>query len=171
MALNLSREQRDEMLRSWFDRIVGSYPDETGRFLREQSDPFANPVGTTLREELEPILDGVISGCDPTELEPGLDRIIRVRALQDMSPAAAVGFVLTLKEVFNDVVRDASNRSRTLFDTRIDAVLLVAFNVYSRCKKEVYDIRVKSIRNQSLKVMERLNSWYERRSGGTSKSV
>jgi hypothetical protein len=52
------------------------------------------------------------------------------------------------------------------FNSRVDGVLLTAFNVFSRCREQVYDIRVKEIRNRSLKVMERLNSWREERAGG-----
>lgn len=165
MTLDLSRQQRDEMLGRWFDLIVGAYPDETERFLREQADEFANPVGAALREELGPILDGVLSGCDPVELEPPLDRVIRVRALQDMSPAEAVAFILQLKPLFAEIGEEVSDVARAEFERRVDTALLTAFNVYSRCREQVFDIRVKEIKNRSLKMMERLNSWREQRVG------
>ncbi len=168
MALNLSSKQRDEMLTRWFDLIVGGYASETERFLRDQSDPFANPVGAALREALGPVFDGILEGCNPAELEPALDRIVRIRALQDMSPAAAVGVILGLKEVFDAVAPDATSATRDEFGQRVDAVLLAAFNVFSRCREELYNIRVKEIRNRSLKVMERLNSWREQRASGPS---
>jgi len=171
MALDISSKQRDEMLKRWFDAIVGGYAHETERFLRDQPDPFANPVGAALREELGPIVDGVLSDCDPVELGPSLDRVVRVRALQDMPPSAAVGIVLALKGIFDDVVEDASSSERDDFDRRVDAVLLTAFDVFNHCREQVYDIRVKEIRNRSLKVMERLNSWREQRAGGPSSNT
>ncbi len=154
------------MVGLWYDRIVDRYPAETSRFLRDQQDPFANPVGAVLREEVSPIVEGVCSNVDPAELEPALDRIIRVRAVQDMSASEAVGFVLDLKEIFTDVASSSSAEERCEFDTRIDRLLLTAFDVYNRCRQQVYDIRVKEIRNRSLKVMERLNTWREQRAGG-----
>jgi hypothetical protein len=166
MSLNLSQGDRTEIGKRWFDVIVDRYPAETARFLRDQGDPFANPVGAALREELTPILNEVLDGGEFASVESCLDRIVRVRALQDMSPADAVSFVLTLKEVFPEVVGSASPTDRQEFDTRVDRLLLTAFNVYSRCREQLYDIRVKEIRNRSLKVMERLNSWRERRVGG-----
>jgi hypothetical protein len=48
-------------------------------------------------------------------------------------------------------------------DDRIDGVLLAALDVYSRCREEIFDIRVKDVRNRSLKMMERLNEWRARR--------
>jgi hypothetical protein len=166
MGVDVSQDQRAEMAGRWYDRIVDRYPVETSRFLREQSDPFANPVGAGLRDEVAPIVDGVCSDVDVAELEPALDRIIRVRAVQDMTPSEAVGFVLDLKDVFELVVVGASDDARQDFGRRVDGLLLVAFNVYSRCRQQVYDIRVKEIRNRSLKVMERLNTWREERAGG-----
>ena len=166
MALNLSQNERTEMFQRWFDRIVDGYPAETARFLREQSDPFANPVGAGLREELAPILDGILDDRDPVEIEPALDRIVRVRALQDMSPSEAVSFVLVLKDIFEEVAGDEAGDAKRVFNSRVDQTLMTAFNVFSRCREQVYDIRVKEIRNRSLKVMERLNSWREERAGG-----
>jgi len=163
MTLNLSRQQRDEMVGGWYDLVVGGYASETERFLREQKNPFANPVGTALREELGPIVDGILSDRDPLDLAPSLDRIVRIRALQDMPPSVAVGIILGLLQVFDTVADDATPAERDEFHRRVDAVLLVAFDVFDRCRQQVYDIRVKEIRNRSLKVMERLNSWREQR--------
>jgi hypothetical protein len=163
MSLNLSQDDRTEIVKRWFGVTVDRYPPETAKFLRDQSDPFANPVGAALREELEPILDALLDEQDLESVEPSLDRIIRVRALQDMSPADAVSFVLVLKEVFPEVVGSSTQAVKDEFDRRVDGLLLSAFNVFSRCREQVYDIRVKEIRNRSLNVMERLNSWREQR--------
>ncbi|HSL19544.1 MAG TPA: RsbRD N-terminal domain-containing protein [Methylomirabilota bacterium] len=168
MSLHLSQTDRDTVVERWFDRIVDRYPVETARFLRDQQDPFANPVGAALREELAPILDGVLDDRDPVQLAPGLDRIVRIRALQDMSPSQAVGFVLDLKEIFDDVVSEASDAVRRDFDDRVDHLLLAAFDVYSGCREQVSEIRVREIRNRSLKQMERLNEWREQRAGEPS---
>lgn len=168
MSLNLSQGDRTEIVRRWFDLTVDRYPAETAKFLRVQADPFANPVGAALREELAPILDALLDQGDIASVEPSLDRIVRVRALQDMSPADAVSFVLALKEIFPEVVGTTTQTDRQAFDQRVDDLLLTAFTVYSRCREQVYDIRVKEIRNRSLKVMERLNSWREQRAGGSA---
>jgi hypothetical protein len=166
MSLNLSQERRAELVCLWYDRIVGGYPAETERFLREQADPFANPVGFALRQDLAPVLDGLLDGRDPADLAFDLDRVVRVRAVQDMRPSAAVGFVLDLKAAFEAVANDEPDAVRSDFYQRVDRLLLAAFDVYSQCREQIFAIRVKEIRNRSLKVMERLNSWREARAGG-----
>ncbi|MCU0302963.1 MAG: RsbRD N-terminal domain-containing protein [Thermoanaerobaculales bacterium] len=166
MTLMLSKNRRDELVSLWYDRIVGRYPAETERFLREQADPFANPVGCALREDLAPVVDGLLDGRDPVDLASGLDRVIRVRAVQDMRPSAAVGFVLELKEAFEAVAGEEPEAVRSAFCQRVERLLLAAFDVYSQCREQIFAIRVNEIRNRSLKVMERLNSWREARAGG-----
>jgi hypothetical protein len=165
MDVTLSQDQRTQMVQTWVDRVVDGYASETSRFLREQKDPFANPVGAGLREALPELVAAVCDGIDPEELEPLLDRVIRVRALQDMPPSEAVGFVTELKEVYDAVV-DGPTADRLEFHRRVDRLLLTAFDVFSRCREQVCEIRVNEIRNRSLKVMERLNTWRERRDGG-----
>jgi hypothetical protein len=163
MSLNLSQDDRSEIVQRWFDVIVGRYPEETAIFLRDKADPFANPVGAALREELRPILDAVLDGRDLGEVKASVDRLVRVRALQDMTPSAAVSFVLDLRQIPREVVEGFTESAGRDLDRRVDELILVSFDVYSRCREQIYEIRVKEIRNRSLKVMERLNSWRERR--------
>lgn len=168
MSLKLSHDDRAAIVKRWYDSIIDRYPAETAAFLRNQSDPFANPVGAALREELGPIVDAVCDESDPSEVASSLDRLIRVRALQDLTPAEAVGFVLTLKTVIAEVVEEDDPSVARHIDRAVDDMLLAAFDVYSRCREQVFKIRVNEIRNRSLKMMERLNSWREQRVGSVS---
>jgi hypothetical protein len=40
---------------------------------------------------------------------------------------------------------------------RIDAAALLAFDVYSQCRQQIYDIRVKEVRNEYGRLLERAN--------------
>jgi hypothetical protein len=160
--------RRTEMVGAWLDRIVDRYPKETAAFLRRQHDPFANPVGIGLREEVGFLVDGVLGAADEERVVAALDRIVRVRAVQELTPVQAVGFVLDLKELVRaqaDSVDGDWAEELAELDGRVDRLLLLAFEVYSRCREQVYEIRVRAIHNRSLKVMERLNAWRARRDG------
>jgi hypothetical protein len=153
-------EYRDEILERWVEYVFGSYPEETGKFLRSKSDRFANPVGAGLREGLAELLDGVLSGAEPNELTSALDRVIRVRAVQEFTPSAAVGFVFELKDVVRDVTRDLG----------AEAVTVLAFDVYMSCREQMWSIRAQEIRNQSVGIMERVAEWRELREENSEKS-
>lgn len=157
---------RDALLESWFERLLAGYPDQTASFLRGQSNPFHNPVGTGLRSELGTVLDGLVAGAAAADLTESLDQMIRIRAVQDMAPSRAVGFVLDLKQVVRSVAgAELSVAELARIDRWIEDLLLVAFDVFARCREQVFDIRVLEIRNRSMKVMERLNTWREGRAG------
>ncbi|MBD3853854.1 MAG: RsbRD N-terminal domain-containing protein [Acidobacteria bacterium] len=159
-------EHRGEILRRWIEGVIDDYPEETGKFLRNQSDRFANPVGASLREGLTELLDGVLRGVEADELTSALDRVIRVRAVQEFSPSAAVGFVFDLKDLLREVTKgtggDAAG-SLDAIDDRIERLGLHAFDVYMSCREQMWSIRMQEIRNQSLGIMERMQEWREKR--------
>jgi hypothetical protein len=156
-------EHRDEILERWIDDIIDGYPEETAKFLRSKQDRFANPVGAGLREGLAELLDGVSSGIDPGEMTSALDRIIRVRAVQDFAPSAAVGFVFDLRRLVLEFAGDETDSPPGALDDPIERLASSAFDVYMRCREEMWRIRAKEIRNQSVGIMERVAEWRERR--------
>jgi hypothetical protein len=162
-------ERREALASAWFECIVNRYPQETASFLRRQRDAFANPVGAGLREALGPLVDSLVDGLEQERVEAALDRILRVRAVQEMPPSAAVSFVLELKRLVRahlDLGDGHPNVDElSELDDRVERLLLAAFDVYSRCREQVCEIRVRAIHNRSLKVMERMNAWRARREG------
>jgi len=159
-------ERRDEILTRWTEVVIEGYPEETSKFLRSQSDRFANPVGASLREGLAELLDGVLRGVEPDELSSALDRVIRVRAVQEFAPSAAVGFVFDLKDLLREVTKNAGTDAAGTLDAledRIERLGLCAFDVYMRCREQMWAIRAQEIRNQSLGILERMQEWREKR--------
>jgi hypothetical protein len=156
------KEHRDVILDRWIESVFGQYPEETSRFLRQQPDRFANPVGASLREGLADLLDGVIRGAEDQEFESPLDDVIRVRAVQEFSPSAAVEFVFALKKIVREELAVSGREETTeatAFDSAIDHLGLLAFDVYMSCREQLWAIRAKQIRNESVGIMERVAEW------------
>ena len=159
-------EHRDEILKRWIDHTMEGYPEETAKFLRSKTDPFANPVGAGLREGLEILLDGVLRGVEPEELSSAMDRVIRVRAVQELSPSTAVGFIFDLRGLLRDFfsgTNAGTKESFDIIDQRIEHLGMYAFDVYMSCREQMWAIRAQEIRNQSVGIMERVAEWRERR--------
>jgi hypothetical protein len=165
-------QNRSAIISGWEECVLESYPEETAKFLRAQQDQFANPVGAALREGLAAILDGVLAKQPEDELTPALDRIIRIRAVQELAPSQALAFVLDLRQVIADEVSDPPLSADELQELaqRIDRLALTAFDVYTQCREQISSIRIKEIRNRSLNRLERLNEWRERRDRGDDQS-
>jgi len=159
-------EHQDGILKRWIDHTIEGYPQETVKFLRSKTDPFANPVGAGLREGLAELLDGLIRGVEPESLSSALDRVIRVRAVQDFAPSAAVSFVFDLKDLVREalgVTNADGEKSMDMIGNRIERLGLIAFDVYMGCREQMWAIRAQEIRNQSVGIMERVAAWRERR--------
>ena len=172
MLHELIRSRREAILDAWFGCVVDGYPAQTARFLRKTRDPFDNPVGSALREGLAHLLDLAIEEGEPDLARTAVDRIVRIRAVQDMPPSLAVGFVTDLKRVIREQVSEpVPETERHRLDAGVDRLLLMAFDVYASCRDDVCRVQVEAIRNQSVKVMERFNAWQERRAEQADRTV
>ncbi len=98
----LIASRRPAILGRWRDEIASTYHPDAARFLSREKDRFANPVGWAIEHCTEAVLDQVAGAMDPDAVKEALDPIIRIRAVQDMSPSMAVAFVFGLKTAARD---------------------------------------------------------------------
>ena len=145
------RERKEAVLKRWLDDTVSVYADKTAKFLLRQKDPFANPVGNTLREGTTSILDVLLGNGKPEEARPHLEDILRVRAIQDLSPSTAVLFLFRLKRVLREELGKTATKPGNAtelaeLDIAVDSMALVAFDVYMQCREEVFDLRVNEVK-------------------------
>lgn len=131
------------ILEKWFARTVEAYPGETVRFLAAEKDRFRNPVGSILRENLAVLLREVLGGMEPSRMEPALEAIIRVRAVQELTAIQAVGFVFTLRSLLAEAM---PGRDGFLVGERVDHLALMAFDEYVRCRERLSEIRLNESR-------------------------
>ena len=152
--------RRRAILDDWLDRIVRTYPESMGGYLRKGRDPFGNPLGGTLAEGVEAVFDAMLDGADAAELSMALDRTVRLRAVQAFRPAEAVGYVFELKKSVRKALKSDLKKGRyadelAAFDARVDEVALVAFDVYTSCRERLMKIRSNEARNLARNLLER----------------
>ncbi len=160
MLKNLLLQRSSSILDRWLDELLETYPPDAKRFLKKQKDRFANPVGTTLSRELEFLYRELIQGVEEERVSPILDRIIRIRAVQDFSPSQAVAFVFTLKgiirsEVEREVREKGFESQLSELESSIDDLVLIAFDVYMKCREKIFDIRVREAHSHVSRLLRR----------------
>lgn len=147
-------DNREAILRRWFDLVVESYPAHSSAFLKGQRDRFRNPVGHAISEAVARVYDQILTEMDTTAVRDALDSIIRIRSVQDFTAVEAVGWVFELKSLIReaideqDIVRPDSG-FLSVIDTRIDRVALVAFEKYTECRERLFEIKTNEIRRRS----------------------
>jgi len=150
-------ENRSTIIKKWQGAILQTYPKETQKFLKGKSSQFANPVGSIIAKDVEILFDELVKGEDTEKIFDSLDKIIRIRAVQDFKPSHAVGFVLQLKGIVRETLGEDTSAELHSLEDRIDAAALLAFDVYSQCRQQLYEIRVREVRSEYGRLLEMAN--------------
>ena len=159
-------ENKDAIIKRWLDLIVGAYPADAAQFYKREKDPFANPVGTTIAREIATIYDELLGGMEYQNLYGPLDHIVRIRAVQDFTPANALGFVFLLKKAVRDELaasgqEPADFKALLEFEGRIDQTALLAFEIYMGCREQIWQLKANELKNRTIKLLERTNLFVE----------
>jgi hypothetical protein len=131
------------VLDRWLQCALECHSEETVRFLGAEKDPFRNPVGHTLRENLGVLLEQVLGEMKPEPVQAALQNIIRIRAVQDLTPSRAVQFIFQLRPILRE---HYASENHEVLDDRIDRLGLWAFEEYSRCRERIADLRISESR-------------------------
>ncbi len=153
-------DNKKTIAEKWFQSIVGSYPQEAQRFFLNLANPITNPVGSTINRGVEGALECLLKGetLESAEIIQWLDDIIRIRAVQDFTAARAVEFVFDLKKVVRKTVGGSISNSGILeelltFESRIDSLALLAFNVYMQCREKVYELKTNELKRSTARLV------------------
>ncbi len=131
------------MLDRWLALALEFHSAETARFFGAERDPFRNPVGHSLRENLAVLLEQLLGGMEPEPAQAALENILRIRAVQDLTASQAVQFVFQLRPILRQFQPEANYE---VLDARIDQLALWAFEEYVRCRERLAGIRISESR-------------------------
>lgn len=153
MNLREALDKKKEMILSlWIERTLDTYI--SSGFFKRSKDQFANPVGANIRKGLTRLYELLISGAAVEELTDSLDTVIRIRAVQEFTPAQAVSPVLELKWVVKQVF-SSDTKCRDLlaeldpFDCDVDRAALKAFDMYVDCREQLHNARIRELKSGS----------------------
>jgi len=145
---NTLKDKKSVIVDNWVKLVLGTY--ESPDFFRTQKDRFANPVGANISEGLQEIFELLLEETEADKLVDALDKIVRIRAVQDFAPSLATSFMFLLKDVVrSELAKDANLTSEGLieFESSIDRATLVAFDTYMECRERLFKIRIKELQN------------------------
>ena len=168
-AKSLAAKKQD-ILKSWFQVTVETYPADTARFLKNQKDPFANPVGQTTYQSLETLVDALITGAGRDVMAKALDPLLRIRAVQTFTPSMATGFIFSLKTILRKHLSAAGNGSVEAyerFDRLIDEMAMIAFDIFVACREKIYELKANESRNQFFGSLKRAGLIVETEADGS----
>jgi len=157
----LLSKNKTAVIDKWFGVVVNSYPADTAKFIKSQKDPFSNPVGGTTLKGLKGLIDELLGEMNHDTINSFLDPIIRIRAVQSFTPSQATSFIFSLKKIIRDQLNKNNFNDNSLlnellqFDLKIDLVGLMAFDIYTKCREKIYQIKANEERNRTFSAFER----------------
>jgi hypothetical protein len=152
-------QKKKPIIQKWFDKVVDSYPIDTAQFLKRQKDPFANPVGQTTLHSLQGLFDLILEDFKPEDAQQLVDPVIRIRSIQDFTPSRAVQFVFDLKDIIRDHLPAKNDpqaiKTYDVLSRRIDAIGLIAFDIYMQCREKIYDLKANEMKARTFSAFAR----------------
>lgn len=146
---NTVTEKKKEIVEKWFEMVLSTYQSST--FFKTNKNQFANPVGNNVAKGLQEIFEILLAGGETETLREPLDKIIRMRAVQDFAPSQAISFVFMLKDVIRQEVAGKSDNAGysdlVEIEGAIDRATLMAFDIYMACRERLFQIRMKELQN------------------------
>lgn len=156
---DLFRSQKETVVNQWIEAVYNTYPLETTGFLRTRKDPFTNPVGDMTHEAAGRLFDA-ISGddTDPKTVKQAIERFVRLRAVQKLTPSQAMGVFLLMKPLMREHILPLCSGDKAITaylnaESRLDSVVLLAFDMYTEARETLAESRITEIRTQYAQVV------------------
>ena len=154
----LVTQRKAAILQRWLNLIIDSYPTDSREFFRKQKDRFNNPVGYSMVQATGEIFQALLAKNSAYNKLLSLDEFIKIRAVQELNPAQAVGFILFLKQAIREVLDGEFSKGVPIsglleFEAEIDKLLLGAFDSYIRAREQIFQIRIREIKSNTYNVM------------------
>lgn len=161
-------EQKRSLVQSkWIDSVINSYPSESAKFIVGNKNKFTNPLGYTVENSINTICSNYLNSEKQNECEEAIEAIVRLRAVQDFTPAKAIGIMFDFKSIVLTEIRDMIDTKDRfdeylLIETQIDKLIDYALNFYIECRERVNEIKANEVRRGFEKMVLRLNSKYKK---------
>ncbi|RJQ50233.1 MAG: hypothetical protein C4538_00625 [Nitrospiraceae bacterium] len=164
---NFLSEKKTVILNRWYDSILNTYPSETAKFLKGQKNPFLNPVGATTYQGIEKLYEYLVQDAEKDKVSLYLDSIIRIRAVQDFTPSQSIRFIMSLKAVIKNELKEEIETHRLhaeLFavELKIDDFSLLAFDIYMKCREKLYQLKVNELQGWTYRRLQKADEVYKK---------
>jgi hypothetical protein len=128
-----------DIVEKWIGKVADADPRLSSALRAADPDPFRNPVAYAVRTSLAQLWEQMQGGMDAAAIDSALDTVLRIRAVQDMSPSQAVGFVIQLRSILREA---PAAFDLPLLESRIDQLSLAAFDKYMQCREQAFAARL-----------------------------
>jgi len=143
-------DRKGEILDSWVDQVLATYPEDGSRIFKKEKDQFANPVGYAVKSSLWTVYALLFEKNEPEGIVDSLEQMVRIRAVQTFNPSEAVSMAYILKRVVKDFCRKdkvADLEGWQAFEEKADILAYTMFDLYAASRERLYQTRIAEIKS------------------------
>ncbi|MGV1100924.1 RsbRD N-terminal domain-containing protein [Thiovibrio sp. JS02] len=145
-------DRKGEILDSWVDQVLATYPADAAHIFKKGKDQFANPIGFSVKSSLWEVYVLLFEKNEPEKIVAALEQLVQIRAVQTFNPSEAVSMAYILKKVVKDFCRKdkvADLAGWQAFEERVDVLAYTMFDMYVACRERLYQTRIAEIKSGS----------------------
>ncbi len=139
-------EHEGKILKKWKSLFWDSFGEEAKRFFTKEVDRFQNPFGYRIDECFEGLLRCLFGDFDWDVINPYLDRLIQVRAIQETEPSKALFLFFQLKRVIREelgekIIKKFGVEEFLKLEDRINAIFVKSFDFFMKYRERLYQLK------------------------------
>ncbi|CCO22803.1 RsbRD N-terminal domain-containing protein [Maridesulfovibrio hydrothermalis] len=155
-------ERKEDLAAKWYDIVLSSYPVETQKIWKANNDRFTNPVGITIKKVTSELLDLILEWKNADAIAQSLDELVKIRTVQEFAPSKALSFVFLFKKLMRDEFMEELKKEGKLdellaFEARIDNLGLIAFDIYTKNRDLIAQMRIEEVKRSHHMLLRRVN--------------
>lgn len=144
-------QKKPQILSKWKSAALTSFANHDGLKGRKPQGRFSDPIDYVVEKSTGDIFECLIKPENNVNLHDSLQEICRLIAIQENSPSEALNFIFELKQIIRDELQteiDLDHWAMEIWnlDKYIDQIGLLAFNIYSDCRAQIYELRIDEIK-------------------------
>lgn len=148
------QKKRETVLKQWFQTVLDAFPPQARMLIAKGTDRFSNPIGFTLSEGLEAVLDGLLDNSPPEAVEPALAQIIKLRAIQPDRKEDPLAFLYQLKPILREICgarKRGFDQLGDLLDLEdaLDAIIRQGQDIYVQSREKILELQVNEMKNKT----------------------
>lgn len=141
---------RYKIVDKWVEYTLSTY--KSSSFFLKEKDPFANPLGSTVRSALKALFALLVKGGDSSVFTEPLTYVMRLRSVQEFTPSQAVAPLNAVKHITREILasdKDTASLVNELYDFEfaVDLAVLTAFDLYMESREKIYKVRINEIKS------------------------
>lgn len=145
------QDKQQSILSRWIPAALGNVNQNEQFKVHREQDRFSDPLGYAIASNTQAILQWLCSDDPDMNLSKPLEDICRIKAVQDSRPSESLRFIFNLKTVIRESLAeecDVSQYAEDLYriDQRIDEMALLAFDLFSACRNQIYKLQAEEIK-------------------------